>query len=118
MQEPSPQLTALPRQALLQDAALARAWALEPRRSSIRLKSSSMWGLAPVNGVFRPVSGNGSAFPDGKVSGTLTAAAASIDTKNTRRDAALSRKHGRSRSAGPGKAPRGTARCADAATQR
>ena len=35
------------------------------------------------------VSGNGTVFPDGEVSGTLTVAAASIDTKNTRRDTHL-----------------------------
>jgi hypothetical protein len=45
-----------------------------------------MWGLAPVKGVFREVSGNGTVSPDGEVSGTVTVTAASIDTKNTRRD--------------------------------
>jgi polyisoprenoid-binding protein YceI len=39
-----------------------------------------------VNGVFREVSGNGTVFPDGEVSGTVTVAAASINTKNTQRD--------------------------------
>jgi polyisoprenoid-binding protein YceI len=88
MQAPSAQPTVPPLQALLQDAALAGEWALDPRRSSIRLKSKVM-GLVPVNGVFRQVSGNGTVFPDGKVSGTLTVAAASIDTNNTRRDTHL-----------------------------
>jgi polyisoprenoid-binding protein YceI len=46
-------------------------------------------GLIPVNGVFREVSGNGTVSPDGEVSGTVTVAAASIDTKNTRRDTHL-----------------------------
>jgi polyisoprenoid-binding protein YceI len=46
-------------------------------------------GLIPVSGVFRQVSGNGTVLPDGKVSGTLTVAAASIDTNNTRRDTHL-----------------------------
>ena len=48
-----------------------------------------MWGLVPVNGIFREVSGNGTVFPDGQVSGTITVATASIDTKNTRRDTHL-----------------------------
>jgi polyisoprenoid-binding protein YceI len=48
-----------------------------------------MGGLARVNGVFREVSGNGIVFPDGEVSGTLTVVAASIDTKNNRRDTHL-----------------------------
>jgi polyisoprenoid-binding protein YceI len=88
MQAPSGQLTAPALQALLKDGALAGEWALDPRTSSIRLKSKVM-GLVPVNGVFRQVSGNGTVFPDGKVSGTLTVAAASIDTNNTRRDTHL-----------------------------
>jgi polyisoprenoid-binding protein YceI len=88
MQAPSAQRPIPPLQALLQDAALAGEWALDPRRSSIRLKSRVM-GLVPVNGVFRQVSGHGTVFPDGKVSGTLTVAAASIDTNNTRRDTHL-----------------------------
>jgi polyisoprenoid-binding protein YceI len=89
MQAPSGQMTAPPLQARLKDGALAGEWVLDPRKSSIRLKSRSIWGLAPVNGVFREVSGNGTVSPDGEVSGTVTAAAASIDTKNTRRDTHL-----------------------------
>ncbi len=74
--------------ALLRDGALAGEWALDPRTSSIRLKAK-VWGLVPVNGVFREVSGNGAISPDGEVSGTVTVAAASIDTRNTRRDTHL-----------------------------
>ena len=48
-----------------------------------------MWGLVPVNGVFREVCGNATVRPDGEVGGTVAVAAASIDTKNTRRDAHL-----------------------------
>jgi polyisoprenoid-binding protein YceI len=81
-------MTAPALQALLKDGALAGEWVLDPRKSSIRLKSRIM-GLIPVNGVFREVSGNGTVSPDGEVSGTVTVAAASIDTKNTRRDTHL-----------------------------
>lgn len=88
MQAPSGQPTA-PLDALLQGGALAGEWALDPRTSSIRLKNRSLGGLVKVNGVFREVRGNGTVFPDGEVSGTLTVAAASIDTKNTRRDTHL-----------------------------
>ena len=45
-----------------------------------------MWGLAPVNGVFREVSGNGIGSPDGEVSGTVTVNAASVEPGNTRHD--------------------------------
>jgi polyisoprenoid-binding protein YceI len=89
MQARSGQMTAPPLQARLKDGLLAGEWVLDPRKSSIRLKSRSMWGLAPVNGVFREVSGNGTVSADGEVSGTVTVATASIDTKNTRRDTHL-----------------------------
>jgi polyisoprenoid-binding protein YceI len=88
MQAPSGHTTAPPL-ALLTEGALAGEWVLDPHRSSIRLKSRSVWGLAPVNGVFREVSGEGTVSPDGEVSGTVTVAAASIDTKNTKRDTHL-----------------------------
>ena len=44
--------------ALLKEGTLAGNWVLDPRRSSVRLKSRSVWGLVPVNGVFREVSGS------------------------------------------------------------
>jgi polyisoprenoid-binding protein YceI len=82
-------MTAPPLQALLRDRALAGEWVLDPRPSSIRLTNRSMWGLVRVNGVFREVSGTGTVSPSGAVSGTVTVAAASIDTTNTRRDTHL-----------------------------
>jgi polyisoprenoid-binding protein YceI len=89
VQEPSAQTTAPPLQALLESGTLAGEWVLDPRKSSIRLKSRAIWGLVPVNGVFGEVSGNATVCPDGEVGGTVTVAAASIDTKNTRRDTHL-----------------------------
>jgi polyisoprenoid-binding protein YceI len=81
-------MTAPQLQALLKDGAMPGDWVLDPGRSSIRLKTKIM-GLVPVTGVFRDVSGNGTVSADGEASGTLTVAAASIDTKNTRRDTHL-----------------------------
>jgi polyisoprenoid-binding protein YceI len=89
MQAPSGQMTAPALQALLKGGNLAGEWVLDPRKSSIRLKSRAIWGLVPVNGVFREVSGNATVCPGGKVGGSVTVAAASIDTKNTRRDTHL-----------------------------
>jgi polyisoprenoid-binding protein YceI len=83
---PAEQIAAPALQKLLNDAALAGEWILDPSRSTVSLKNRSAGGLIRVNGVFREVSGNGTVSPDGGVSGTLTVAAASIDTKNTRRD--------------------------------
>ena len=89
MQAPSGQRTAPPLPTLLQDQILAGKWVLDPGQSSIRLTNRSALGLMRANGVFRKVSGNGTVSPDGEASGTLTVAAASIDTKNTRRDTHL-----------------------------
>jgi polyisoprenoid-binding protein YceI len=87
MQAPSGQATAT--RALLSDGALAGEWALDPRASSIALKTRTMCGLVPVNGVFREVSGNGTIDRNGTAGGTITVAAASIDTRNARRDTHL-----------------------------
>lgn len=86
VQEPKERMTTQSLQALVQDGALIGDWILDSTKSSVRLKSRTIWGLAPVNGIFREVSGNGNVSPEGKISGTLTVAAASIDTKNRRRD--------------------------------
>ena len=86
---PTGQVTGSALQAMLKDATLAGAWTLDESRSTIGLRSKSMWGLVPVKGVFRQVSGKGSVLADGQVSGIVTVAAASIDTKNKRRDTHL-----------------------------
>jgi polyisoprenoid-binding protein YceI len=83
---PSGQLTSSALQALIQDGNLAGSWTLDTARSEVRLKSRSMWGLAPVKGVFREVTGNGTVSAAGKVTGTITVAARSVDTKNKKRD--------------------------------
>ena len=76
-------------QALLKDAALIGNWTLDASKSTVGLRSKSMWGLVPVKGVFRQVSGQGTVSPTGDASGTITLSAASIDTKNKRRDTHL-----------------------------
>jgi polyisoprenoid-binding protein YceI len=48
-----------------------------------------MWGLVPVKGVFGQVSGQGTVSAAGDVSGAMTVSAASIDTKNKKRDTHL-----------------------------
>jgi len=83
---PSGQSTAPTPDTLLRDGQLAGSWTLDPSRSQVRLRSKSMWGLVPVKGVFTDVSGTGTVSPSGAVSGTITVAAGSIDTKNKKRD--------------------------------
>ncbi len=86
---PSGQTTTSDVQVLLRDGTLAGEWALDPSASTIGLKSKSMWGLAPVKGVFREVTGQGTVSAAGEVSGTISVAAASVDTKMKKRDAHL-----------------------------
>jgi len=76
-------------QALLKDAALTGTWTLDASKSTVGLRSKSMWGVVSVKGVFRQVSGQGTVSPAGDVSGTMTVSAASIDTKNKKRDTHL-----------------------------
>lgn len=73
-------------QTLIEDGTLAGSWTLDPARSEVRLESRHTWGLRPVHGVFRQVTGNGTVTAAGQVTGTLTVAAGSIDTKNKARD--------------------------------
>ena len=83
-----PSMTAPALLDLVKGGTLTGEWVLDPRNSSVRVKSKSM-GLITVQGVFREVSGSGTVSPDGKATGTLLVAAASIDTQNTRRDTHL-----------------------------
>jgi polyisoprenoid-binding protein YceI len=85
-----PEQTAAPElQALLKNAALAGTWTLDGTRSTVGLRSKSVWGLVPVRGAFGQVSGTGTVSADGEVTGRVAVAAASIDTKNKKRDAHL-----------------------------
>ena len=86
---PSGQSTAPTVDTLLRDGQLAGSWTLDPSRSQVRLSSKSMWGLVSVKGVFTDVSGTGTVSPSGAVSGTITVAAGSVDTKNKKRDVHL-----------------------------
>jgi polyisoprenoid-binding protein YceI len=73
-------------QTLLGDGTLTGSWTLDPARSEVRLESRHTWGLLPVRGVFGQVTGNGTVTEAGQVTGTLTVAAGSVDTKNKARD--------------------------------
>ncbi|WP_261570988.1 YceI family protein [Frankia gtarii] len=68
---------------------LAGQWALDPARSTVRLRSRSLWGLAPITGSFGNVAGEGVVSATGEASGTVTVDAASIDTKMKKRDVHL-----------------------------
>jgi polyisoprenoid-binding protein YceI len=83
---PSEQLTATALQALLRDGKLTGSWTLDAARSEVRLETRHTWGLRPLHGVFRQVTGNGTVTATGEVSGVITVAAGSVDTRNPIRD--------------------------------
>jgi polyisoprenoid-binding protein YceI len=83
---PSGQLTAPALQELLVDATLAGDWTLDGAKSTIGLRTRVIFGVIPVKGTFGQVTGYGTVSLAGEVSGTITVAAASIETKNARRD--------------------------------
>jgi len=73
-------------QELVEGGTLGGSWILDPARSEVRLESRHTWGLLPVRGVFGQITGNGTVTAAGRVTGTLTVTAGSIDTKNKARD--------------------------------
>jgi polyisoprenoid-binding protein YceI len=82
---PSGQLTSSALQAL-REGRVAGSWTLDASRSRVRLKTRHTWGLRPLHGVFHEVTGNGTVSPSGDVTGSITVAARSIDTRNKTRD--------------------------------
>jgi polyisoprenoid-binding protein YceI len=83
---PAEQMTLPALQALLRDGTLAGSWTLDPARSEVLLETRHTWGLLPLHGAFRQVTGNGTVTATGDVSGLITVAAGSVDTKNSMRD--------------------------------
>jgi polyisoprenoid-binding protein YceI len=83
---PSEPLTPSALQALLQDGKLAGSWTLDPARTEVLLETRHTWGLRPLHGVFRQVSGSGTVTAAGDATGIITVNAESIDTKNPQRD--------------------------------
>ena len=64
----------------------AGLWSLDPARSRVSFRHPKFWGLVTVKGIFTQVHGDGEVLLGGTGSGTLTIAAASIDTRNGKRD--------------------------------
>jgi polyisoprenoid-binding protein YceI len=73
-------------EALLADGKLAGAWTLDGAKSSVGLRTKSVWGLVKVNGVFGQVTGAAVISAAGEATGTITVGAASIDTGVKKRD--------------------------------
>src|SRR5713101_6979486 len=86
---PTTQLTSAALKAQLSNGSLSGRWTLDSTRSSATLRSKSMWGLARIKGAFREIEGEGQVTTEGRVTGRVTLATASLDTKNTKRDVHL-----------------------------
>jgi polyisoprenoid-binding protein YceI len=88
MTTPAPSTSAAVREQLA-NGSLVGHWTLDPARSTATLRSKSMWGLAPVKGVFHDVEGSGTVSPAGEVTGTVALPTGALDTKNKKRDTHL-----------------------------
>ncbi|MFF8725830.1 YceI family protein [Streptomyces sp. NPDC015171] len=64
-------------------------WQLDPTATTVGLRHRTFWGLVAVKGTFTGVGGSGEVRADGSAAGTVTLDAASLDTKNAKRDAHL-----------------------------
>jgi polyisoprenoid-binding protein YceI len=84
-----PQRISTALQTQLASRSLAGSWTLDPGRSTARLRARHMWGLAPVNGYFRVLTGGGTVSPAGDITGRIALATESVDTKNAMRDTHL-----------------------------
>ena len=63
-------------------------WELDRERTSIEFHTKALW-VFPAKGTFRPLEGSGTVTADGGITGTLVIDAASVDTKNKKRDTHL-----------------------------
>src|ERR1700733_6044317 len=73
-------------QARLADGKLAGAWTLDGAKSSVGLSSKSMWNMVKVKGRFTQVTGAAVTPAAGEATGTITVAAASVNTGIKKRD--------------------------------
>lgn len=79
---------ASPSQNVLDLSDFAGTWKLDPDRTSIEFHTRALW-VIPAKGTFRSLEGVGTVTADGSIAGTLVIDAASVDTKNKKRNAHL-----------------------------
>jgi polyisoprenoid-binding protein YceI len=70
----------------LRAAARPSTWVLDASRSSAAFRHKTMWGLATVRGTLAELTGTAEILADGSARGRLEIAAASLNTKNAKRD--------------------------------
>jgi polyisoprenoid-binding protein YceI len=64
----------------------AGTWVLDPDRTSIEFHTKALW-VIPTKGTFRSLEGAGTVTADGGIEGRLVIDAASVDTRNKKRNA-------------------------------
>jgi polyisoprenoid-binding protein YceI len=64
----------------------AANWQLDAAHSSVSLSHKTIWNLVTVKGGFEKLSGSGDILADGSARGRIEVDAASINTKNAKRD--------------------------------
>lgn len=67
-------------------SALVGRWTVDPTRGHLGFRVKAMWGLATANGHFTSYEGALQVEQTGAVTGALTVQAATLDTKNKKRD--------------------------------
>ena len=75
--------------ALLNDGTGTGRWVLDPAGSRVEFYVKHFWGVVTVKGRFGQIHGEGNVGADGVVTGFLNIDAASVDTKNKKRDTHL-----------------------------
>jgi polyisoprenoid-binding protein YceI len=83
-----PQVQASGTTADVLDSAVAgpSTWSLDAPHSSVALRHKTIWGLVTVRGTFSDLTGSAEILPDGSARGRLDIGAASLNTKNAKRD--------------------------------
>ncbi len=62
------------------------SWQLDAAHSSVSLSHKTIWNLATVRGAFEKLAGTGEILADGSARGRIEIDAASLNTKNAKRD--------------------------------
>jgi len=81
-----PQGNAAAAEALDSAVAGPSTWSLDAAHSSSSFRHKTIWGLVTVRGTFSDLAGSAEILPDGSARGRLDIGAASLDTKNAKRD--------------------------------
>jgi polyisoprenoid-binding protein YceI len=66
-------------------SSFAGSWAIDPHQTTVEFRTKALW-VFPVKGKAKVIGGGATVASDGSLTGTLIVDAASIDTKNKKRD--------------------------------